>query len=61
MPFKKGTSGNPKGRKKQSNEEKKQKDDFKKLLKDSTVGALESIVFIQTTNSIIEGLMLADF
>lgn len=46
MAFEKGKSGNPAGRPKQSAEEKKQKDAFKKLLKASTVKALESIIFI---------------
>ena len=46
MPLKKGKSGNPKGRPKQSEEEKSQKEQFKKLLRSSTVTALESIIQI---------------
>lgn len=46
MPFEKGKSGNPKGRPKQSEEEKSQKEQFKKLLRSSTVTALESIIQI---------------
>lgn len=46
MPFEKGKSGNPKGRPKQSAEEKSQKEQFKKLLRSSTVTALESIIQI---------------
>ena len=46
MPFVKGRSGNPSGRKKQTKEEKHQKEEFLKLLKSATVPALESIISI---------------
>ena len=46
MPFEKGRSGNPSGRKKQTKEEKQQKEEFLKLLKSATVPALESIISI---------------
>jgi hypothetical protein len=46
MPFEKGRSGNPKGRPKQTAEQKSQKEQFKKLLKSSTVEALQSIIQI---------------
>ncbi|PRR79272.1 hypothetical protein CLLI_09460 [Clostridium liquoris] len=46
MPFEKGRSGNPKGRPKQTAEQKSQKEHFKRLLKSSTVSALESIIAI---------------
>lgn len=51
MPFEKGKSGNPKGRPKQSEEEKSQKEQFKKLLRSSTVTALESIIQIANDRS----------
>lgn len=44
--YKKGISGNPKGRPKQTKEEKQQKEEFLKLLKTATVPALESIISI---------------
>ena len=46
MAFTKGVSGNPSGRPKQTPEQKKERDHFKKLLKASTVTALESIIAI---------------
>ena len=46
MSFEKGKSGNPKGRPKQSAEEKSQKEQFTALLRSSTVSALESIIHI---------------
>ena len=46
MSFTKGKSGNLKGRPKQSAEEKSQKEQFKALLRSSTMSALESIVQI---------------
>lgn len=46
MPFEKGKSGNPKGRPKLTAEQKSQKEQFKKLLKSSTVEALQSIIQI---------------
>ena len=46
MPFEKGRSGNPQGRPKQTAEQKSQKEQFKKLLKSSTVEALQSIIQI---------------
>lgn len=46
MPYAKGQSGNPKGRPKQTAEQKSQKEQFKKLLKSSTVEALQSIIQI---------------
>lgn len=51
MPFEKGKSGNPKGRPKQGEEEKSQKEQFKKLLRSSTVTALESIIQIANDRS----------
>ncbi len=46
MPFEKGKSGNPKGRPRQTAEQKTQKEQFKQLLKSSTVDALQSIIQI---------------
>jgi hypothetical protein len=46
MPFEKGKSGNPKGRPKQTAEQKSQKEQFKKLLKSYTVEALQNIIQI---------------
>lgn len=46
MSFEKGKSGNPKGRPKQSAEEKSQKEQFTALLRSSTVSALESVIHI---------------
>lgn len=46
MPFEKGKSGNPKGRPKQTAEQKSQKEQFRRLLKSSTVEALQSIIQI---------------
>lgn len=46
MSFEKGKSGNPKGRPKQSAEEKSQKEQFTALLRSSTVSALENIIHI---------------
>jgi len=46
MPFEKGKSGNPKGRPKLTAEQKSQKEQFKRLLKSSTVEALQSIIQI---------------
>lgn len=46
MPYVKGQSGNPKGRPKQTAEQKSQKEQFKKLLKSATVDALQSIIQI---------------
>ena len=46
MSFTKGVSGNPKGRPKQTPQQKEERDYFKKLLKFSTVSALESIIAI---------------
>lgn len=46
MPFEKGKSGNPKGRPKQTAEQKKQREQFQALLGSSTVTALQSIIHI---------------
>ena len=46
MPFEKGKSGNPKGRPRQTAEQKSQKEQFQRLLKSSTVDALQSIIQI---------------
>lgn len=46
MPFEKGRSGNPGGRPKQTAEQKSQKEQFQKLLKSSTIDALQSIIQI---------------
>lgn len=46
MPFQKGVSGNQAGRPKQTPEQKREREHFKKLLKASTVSALESIIHI---------------
>ena len=46
MPFEKGRSDNPVGRPKQTAEQKSQKEQFKRLLKSSTVEALQSIIQI---------------
>lgn len=46
MAFQKGVSGNKAGRPKQSPEEKSDREQFKALLKSSTVSALESIIHI---------------
>lgn len=46
MPFEKGKSGNPAGRPRQTAAQKSQKEQFKQLLKSSTVDALQSILQI---------------
>lgn len=46
MGFRKGESGNPKGRPKQTEAQKNEKEQFIKLLKASTVASLESIISI---------------
>lgn len=46
MPFEKGRSGNPRGRKKMTAEQKKERDKFQSLLRSSTVTALTSIIQI---------------
>lgn len=46
MPFEKGKSGNPKGRPRQTAEQKSQREQFQKLLRTSTVDALQSIIQI---------------
>ncbi len=46
MPFEKGKSGNPKGRPKQTLEQKKEKEKFQELLQSATVDALKSIIAI---------------
>ena len=46
MGFVKGTSGNPKGRPKMSDDEKEQREEFKALLRNATVPALQAIVEI---------------
>lgn len=46
MPFEKGVSGNKDGRPKQTPQQKDERVRFKRLLKSSTVPALESIIAI---------------
>lgn len=46
MPFEKGKSGNPAGRPRQTAEQKTQKEQFQRLLRTSTVDALQSIIQI---------------
>ncbi|MEG1567288.1 MAG: DUF5681 domain-containing protein [Anaerovoracaceae bacterium] len=46
MAYKKGVSGNPAGRPKQTQQQKDEREHFKRLLKSSTVSALESIIAI---------------
>ena len=46
MPFSKGQTGNPRGRPKQTYEEKEQKAEFRALLRTSTIPALQSIIEI---------------
>ena len=46
MAFKKGASGNPTGRPKETPEQKEERDQFKDLLTKSTVSAMESIIEI---------------
>ncbi len=46
MAFIEGRSGNPKGRPKMSDDEKAQREEFKRLLRTATVPALRSIVEI---------------
>lgn len=46
MAFVKGTSGNPKGRPKMNDDEKEQREEFKKLLRSATVPALTAIIEI---------------
>ena len=46
MGFVKGASGNPKGRPKLNDDEKEQREEFKKLLRTATVPALRSIIEI---------------
>ena len=50
MPYAKGQSGNPKGRPKQTAEQKSQKEQFQRLLKSSTVEALQSISRLPMTD-----------
>ena len=46
MPFEKGKSGNPKGRPKQTIEQKREKEKFQELLQSATVDAVKSIMAI---------------
>lgn len=46
MGFREGVSGNPKGRPKMSDDEKEQREEFKKLLRTATVPALQAIIEI---------------
>lgn len=46
MAFVEGRSGNPKGRPKMSDDEKEQREEFKRLLRTATVPALRSIIEI---------------
>lgn len=46
MPFRKGQSGNPKGRKRLTEQEKDERQEFKQLLRTSTVSALQEIIEI---------------
>ena len=46
MPFEKGKSGNPQGSPRQTAEQKSQREQFQRLLKSSTVDALQSIIQI---------------
>ena len=46
MSFTKGVSGNPKGRPRETPQQKEERDYFKSLLKSSTVSALQSIISI---------------
>ncbi|HEY5556676.1 hypothetical protein [Acetobacterium sp.] len=46
MSFVKGQSGNVKGRPKQTEQQKDEKEQFIKLLKESTIKSLESIIYI---------------
>ncbi|GLC83025.1 hypothetical protein [Lacrimispora brassicae] len=46
MSYKKGVSGNPAGRPKLTAEQKEQREEFKELLQESTVEALQSIILI---------------
>jgi len=46
MPFQKGHSGNASGRPRQTEEQKRQRDEFKTLLSTSTVTALKCIIQI---------------
>jgi hypothetical protein len=46
MPFQTGSSGNPKGRPKQTEEQKNQTKQFKEMLKQATVPALQGIIEI---------------